>query len=63
MGEARKVAGLANDLSKEQNRRHLGSTKRANNSSFCCVGRHQPSQKCEVRTDVSKIQITGFASR
>ena len=35
IGEARKVAGVANDQSKEQNGGHSGSTKRAKNFPFC----------------------------
>ena len=55
IGDARKVASLESDPSKEQKRGHPGSSKRPNNSPFCYADGHLSSQKYGVRTEVSKI--------
>ena len=47
MGEARKVAGLTNEQSKEQNGRYRGSIKRDLSSQKCGVGTEVP-QSTEI---------------
>ena len=42
---------------------YSGSTKRANNSSFCNIDGHLSFQKCGVGTKVSKVQRPGRAPR
>ena len=48
MGEGRKVAGLASDQSTEQNRGHLGSTKRAKDSSLGYTVGHLSSKNSDL---------------
>ena len=45
MEDARKVASLAIDQGKEQERGYSGSTKRQKETPLCCIDGHLSSQK------------------
>ena len=62
-GEARKVAGLAHDQSKEQKKgSFLEAQKQQKKSSFCHADGHLSSHECGVGTKFSKYAQVGLCS-
>ena len=64
VGEARKVASVAIDQSEGQKGGHSASTKKKQNSPYCCHDDgHLTSQECGVGNKVSKVQRPGCAPK